>query len=292
MFDDLFEFDVTSVTEIKEGFSIDKKYIVNGKYLVRVINKDREDRFKFVFETQKKFQEIALCQKAIDLVLGENESYYITEYLPGKNGLKVINEYTTQQQYDFGVEAARELVTFHNANVVTEFDSKTNVENYFNAKVETAKINEVELMVPEINELIEIVRDNLHYLYDLRGVLTHSDYHLFNMIFDKGTYKGVIDFERCRISHFLTDFRNNTPHNSRVSPYFASGYIDGYLDLVPTDKFFKKYNVHDLMMSIAAIPWIMEFNPDNLEKDIAMIKNIFEDVKDIKNRPKWYVGRY
>lgn len=291
-FDKLFKEKIETVREITEGFSVDKKYIINDKYIVRMISEDRIERFKFVYETQKKFQEVSLCQKVIDYVIDLPYSYYITEYLPGKNGLEVIEGFSEQEQYDFGVQAAKELVKFHLAYPDLNFDTKKAVNQYFKSKTEIAINGGVRELLPSIDSLIETVQKNLHYLYDLKGVITHSDYHLFNMIFDGKEYKGVIDFERCRPSHFLTDFRNNTPHNSTISPWFASGYIDGYIEEFKIEDFFKKYNTHDLMMSIAALVWVREFNPENLDKDIEFIKDLFNDIGDVSKKPTWYKGKH
>ena len=291
-FDRFFSFEISKVEEITKGFSIDKKYVINDSFLVRVINNERVDKFQFVFEVQQKFHKISLCQKALKFIIEDGIGYYITEYLQGENGLDVIGNFSEREQYDFGVLAAKELVRFHKAYPMHDFNAKTYTDEYFNSKVEIARRNNIEKMIPKIEELIKVVRNNLHILYDLKGVLTHSDYHLFNMIFDGDQYMGVIDFERCRAGYCLTDFRNNSPHNSRVSPHFASGYIDGYLNEFHYPNFFEMYNVHDMMMSIAALPWVMEFNPENLDNDIAYINDLFDDVNDITKRPRWYVGKY
>ena len=112
------------------------------------------------------------------------------------------------------------------------------------------------------------------------------------MIFDKGEYKGVIDFERVRPGSILNDFRNNTPHNSKISPHFASGYIDGYLDGNPVKDFFLIYNINDLLLTIAAIPWVIQFDYDNLDESIQKIRETFEQKNKINTSPNWYVGRY
>jgi len=291
-FQNIFDFKIESVQKIEKGFSVDDKYIINNQYLVRVISKDRVERFKYVYDVQKLFNEVSLSQKVINFVIGDRISYYVTEYLPGENGLDVILNFTEEQQYNFGIEAAFELTKFHNLYPQPDFNTRENIEKYFTSKVEICRDNNVIELIPEIEDLIQLVGDNLHCLFDLNSVITHSDYHLFNMIFDGNKYIGVIDFERCRVSHILTDFRNNSPHNSPASKHFASGFIDGYLNEIFVEDFFLKYNIHDMMMSIAAIPWVMEYNPTNLDVDIAYIKTLFSSLKDPTKKPSWYVGKY
>jgi len=283
---------VKSIVKIEEGFSVDEKYLVNNKFLVRLISEDRIDRFKFAYDTQKRFHAVAKCQKPIGFFIDSPYSFYISEYLPGKNGLEVIGDFTKDKQYDLGVEAGLELIKFHKANPAHDFDTKTYINNYFESKVQTSIDALVKDVLPHIDEIVNLVRNNLHYLYVVPTYLTHSDYHLFNMIFDGEKYMGVIDFERCRNGIFLTDFRNNTPHNSDVSPYFASGFIDGYLSEFYFDDFFICYNVHDLLMSIAAIPWIKEFDPGSLNKSILFIDEMYQSLKDVSKKPNWYVGKY
>jgi aminoglycoside phosphotransferase (APT) family kinase protein len=287
----LFHEKITKQTEISTGFSTDKKFIINDNYLVRVMPLDKFNHFQTVFEVQKKFYTIALCQKPIKLVKSKDNVYYITNYIKGKDGLEVITTYTKMRQYELGFIAAVELSKFHNSNPLPSFNVKKYYQTYLQEKVELASNQKVRTLLPEIDEIIQIVYSNIHHLYQLNGVQTHADYHLFNMIFDNGEYKGVIDFERVRPGIFLTDFRNNTPHNSSVSPEFASGFIDGYLDRNPIDDFFLLYNIHDLLMSITAIPWVLEHDYKNLNKTIQIIQNIYSLKSNLRNTPHWYIGK-
>lgn len=283
---------VISTEIIDKGFSVDKKILVNEKYLIRVISLDRVERFKKVLEFQRKFYKTALCQKPIDLIVDENNGYYITEYIPGKNGLEVIETYTDEKQRELGIIAGKELSKIHKEFKVEDFDVKEYLDTYLKNKIKVAIERDVKRDLPEIFDMIEVVKNNIHHLYQLEGILSHSDYHLFNMIFDDGEYKGVIDFERFRVGILLTDFRNNTPHNSDVSPQFASGIIDGYLDEIPVENFFLMYNIHDLLLCIAAIPWIKEFNPENLDEDIRKIRLMYSQKDKLDQAPPWYVGKY
>ena len=288
----LFKDEIKSTKKITKGFSLDEKIIVNNKYIVRVIPLDKVEQFKEVFRVQKNFEKVALCQKVIELTKDENFGYYITEYIEGNNGLEVIEGFSTDRQYKFGMIAAKEIVKFHKAYPLADFDMKTHLDNYLDTKIQVALEQNVKELLPEIEDIIELVRNNIHHLYSLEGVQTHADYHLFNMIFNEGEYKGIIDFERVRPGSILTDFRNNTPHNSSISPYFASGYIDGYLEEVPVKDFFLMYNVYDLLLTIAAIPWIQKFDPENIDISIKRIKSIYEQKDNLKSSPKWYVGKY
>ena len=288
----LFKEKIESIELIEKGFSVDRKVLINHKYLVRIVSLDRVERFQKVFEFQKKFHQVALCQKPLDFVIEETCGYFITEYIPGKNGLEVIQDFTKQKQRELGIVAGYELSKAHKKFVDTNFDVRGYLMTYSESKFQVCIEEQVIQDIPEINDMIETVRENLHHLFDLIGIQTHSDYHLFNMIFDEGEYKGVIDFERCRTGIFLTDFRNNTPHNSYVSPEFASGFIDGYLDEIPISDFFLKYNIHDLLIATAAVPWVKEFNPESLDDDIKKIREIYKQKDKLSQAPPWYVGRY
>jgi aminoglycoside phosphotransferase (APT) family kinase protein len=291
-FQKLFDEKIESIDLLEEGFSPDLKYVINQKYVVRVIDKSRYDRFKRVFDIQRKFYKVALCQKPIDLKMDDEHLYYITEYLEGDNGLNVIEFFDTKKQYDFGLEAGLELAKFHRTYPLDDFSVKDYIDYYFEDKVKQASSSNVGLYVEEIDDIIDYVSKRKSIFYSLHGVLSHSDYHLFNMIFNGDTYKGVIDFERCRRGIFLTDFRNNTPHNSPKSPCFASGFIDGYRSKIDYDNFFELYNIHDLMMAIASIPWTMEYNPEELDREVAYIKALYRNRKQIKKAPVWYNGDY
>ncbi len=287
-----FKEEIKNTNKIEKGFSLDEKYIVNNKYIVRVIPLERYEQFKEVFRVQKDFEKIALCQKVINLTKDINFGYYITEYIEGKNGLEVIESYPTERQYELGKVAAKEIVKFHKAYPLPDFDMKQHLDNYLNTKIKVALECNVKELLPEIDDIIELVKNNIHHLYSLQGVQTHADYHLFNMIFDDGEYMGVIDFERVRPGSILTDFRNNTPHISKISPCFASGYIDGYLEEVHISDFFLMYNVYDLLLAIAAIPWVQKFDSENVNNSIKMIMTIYEQKDNLSSSPTWYVGKY
>lgn len=286
----LFKEKINSTKIIEEGFSLDKKYIINNKYVVRVISKERIDQFKKVLVVQQNFSKVSLCQRVYRLVEDKTCGYYITEYLKGKNGLEVIQSYPKEKQYELGIIAAKEIVKFHKAYPLPNFDVISHFKKYFNNKINKVRANSINTLVPEIEDIINVVSNNIHHFYKLRGVQTHADYHLFNMIFDDGEYKGVIDFERVRPGIFLTDFRNNTPHNSPVSPAFASGYIDGYLREVNIKDFFLLYNIHDLLISIASIPWTLEYNPKNIENAINQVYMIYNQRNSLSLPPRWYIG--
>jgi aminoglycoside phosphotransferase (APT) family kinase protein len=291
-FHKLFKEKIISIKKIDKGFSLDKKYIVNGKYIVRVINLDRFDQFQEAFRVQKAFEKVARCQKAIKLIKNKDYGYYITEYIKGQDGLEVIESFSNDKQYKLGLTVAKDIVKFHKAYPITDFDMKQHLDNYLNRKISLVLEYNVEEFLPEIHNIIELVKSKIHHLYSLQAVQTHADYHLFNMIFDHGEYKGVVDFERVRPGPFLTDFRNNTPHNSKISPYFASGYIDGYLEEINIDNFFLMYNIYDLLLTIAAIPWVMKFDSNNIDRSVEIIKTIYEQRDNLSTSPSWYVGKF
>ncbi len=288
----LFDEDILCVKEINEGFSLDRKVIVNNRYVVRIISLERYEQFEEVYRVQQNFYYTALCQKPIKLIKDSENGYYITEYIEGSNGLDVIGEYSKETQYRLGVTAAQEIVKFHNEYPIATFNTKKHLDEYFKNKVSVALDENVVQLLPEIDEIIDVVRSNIHHLYHLHGVQCHADYHLFNMIFSNREYKGVIDFERVRKGIFLTDFRNNTPHNSKVSPSFASGYIDGYLDKVEVPDFFLLYNIYDLLVTIAAIPWVLTHDEKNIDKSIKIIRSIYQTKDKLEESPDWYIGKY
>ena len=285
-----FNEDLVSVKILEKGFSVDKKYIVNDKYIIREIDPSRNERFRFVFDTQKLFNKTGTAQKALKFIEGNQVSYYITEYLEGLDGLEIIESLSIEQQYRLGYQTGKEIALFHLSNIQKGEKAKDSVLNYMTSKIKLAREECLEKDINVLEDIIHVVEDNIHLLFELDIYLCHSDYHLFNMIFNKGEYQGVIDFERVKYSHLFTDFRNNTPHNAPISNHFASGSIDGYLEVNYIEDFFIKYNLNDLLLSIYAIGWIKEFDSENVDKKIAFITDLYRDIKDLRVIPKWYVG--
>lgn len=285
-----FNEDIIDIKILDRGFSVDKKYVVNDKYLIREIDSSRNERFKFVFKTQQLFEKTGTAQKVLKFIKGDKVSYYITEYLKGLDGLEVIESFSTKKQYDLGYKIGKEIALFHLSNIQKDIKIKDVLLDYMTSKIKLAREENLEKDLNVIEDIIHVVEDNIHLLFDLEVYLCHSDYHLFNMIFNEGEYQGIIDFERARYSHLFTDFRNNTPHNAPISKHFASGSIDGYLAVNYIEDFFIKYNLNDLLLSIYAIGWIKEFDPENVQYSIDHITNMYNDIKELKVIPKWYVG--
>ena len=285
-----FNVDVVDIKVLDKGFSVDKKYIVNDKYIIRETDPSRNERFRFVFETQQLFNKTGTAQKALRFIEGDRVSYYITEYLKGLDGLEIIESLSTEKQYRLGYQTGKEIALFHLSNIQKDKSVKDIVLKYMISKIDLARKENLEKDLNILEDIIHVVEDNIHLLFDLDVYLCHSDYHLFNMIFDNGEYQGIIDFERARYSHLFTDFRNNTPHNAPISKYFASGSIDGYLDVNYIEDFFMKYNLNDLLLTIYSIGWIKEFDPDNVDKNIKYITDLYNEIKDLRVIPKWYVG--
>ena len=277
---------------LEEGFSVDIKYVVDDEIIVREIAINRLNRFKFAKDVQEKFIKVGKTAKVYDLIVKNDKAYYITEYLQGDNGLNVIQDYSNEEQYNFGVETANELALFHNEYRDYDFDMKEYIDELVDRKLNQA-MNDPHLKdISNIEFIINTIRDNKHILYKLEGVINHSDYHLFNMIFDKGNYMGIIDFERARKGMFITDFRNNAPHNAPASKYFASGAIDGYLNINIIENFFEIENLNTLIISLGAVSWVSEFDKENLEETILNINELFENFTSLSEKPKWYVGKY
>ena len=85
-FQNIFDFKIESVQKIEKGFSVDDKYIINNQYLVRVISKDRVERFKYVYDVQKLNQTFSYVELLGLLENQEDEDLVrlCTEYLPLK----------------------------------------------------------------------------------------------------------------------------------------------------------------------------------------------------------------
>ena len=52
------------------------------------------------------------------------------------------------------------------------------------------------------------------------------------------------------------------------------------------------YNIHDLLLTIAAIPWVKKFDANNIDNSIKNIRSIYEQKDNLNNCPKWYVGKF
>lgn len=274
---------------LEGGFSLDKKFVINDDLLIRVGSVDRYEKFLKTFDTQYKFSLVSRTQKPIKVVKDDDYAYYVTKFIKGESGDKIVHNMPTKLQYELGLEAGEDLYKFHISNMIVNFDMKQYIDFLVDRKINQAKEDNLINYIPRINEVIEVINDNKHLLYDYKGVLNHSDYHLSNMIFSDNSYLGAIDFERCREGIFITDFRSVAPFISRECPAFAKGLIDGYNKDLSLEEFFKLYNLINLITFTGALSWHLIFDKKGVDEMARFINQYIDLFIYIDRIPDWYL---
>ena len=201
----------THSLEITYGWSGEQKYQIKrtdgGDMLLRILTPEQyapqQDGIKFLLE----------CDEISSLVpklyaygkTNDGENYYLLlEFIYGENGMRVISNYSDQEQYDLGVIMGKEIKKIH---LQTEeklypaeskkFKEKTQkfIDYYLSHKAEFKFLGNIDDLISSFMQTVE----------KRPMVMLHNDFHLGNMIIDEDRIY-LIDFNRACLQDRFKEF--------------------------------------------------------------------------------------
>lgn len=183
---------------INKGWSSDKKYCVtdeNGtRYLLRVSDIAQHDTKQSEFNMMKQVASfgVPMCQP-IEFGTCEDGVYSIQSWIDGEDAEQVMSGYSDTEQYVYGLEAGRILRKIHSIPAPA---TQEDWEIRFNRKMDYKIKKYVECPIKYENgqAFIDYINENRHLLKNRPQVYQHGDYHIGNMMIDRGGQLHVIDF--------------------------------------------------------------------------------------------------
>ena len=287
--------DFSSKIAINKGWSDDKKYCVTDqhqqKYFLRVSDKEKLDSKKFEFDMMKKVASLGvpMC-KPISIELCDDEVHSLHEWIDGKDARETILTVSKEQQYTYGVEAGSILRIIHSLPVT---EVREDWEHFFNRKIDDKikKYKECPIQYENGQIFIDFLNSNREWLKDRPQVLQHGDYHIGNFMIGEDRKIYVIDFDRFDVGDPWEEF-NRIVWSAQVSPYFASGMIDGYFDHKVPVLFWKLLAIYILNNLVGSLPWAVPYGPEEIAVMQHQAKEILEWYDDMKQIiPSWYVNK-
>ncbi|SER75621.1 Predicted kinase, aminoglycoside phosphotransferase (APT) family [Gracilibacillus ureilyticus] len=283
---------VSSIRHIAKGYSADEKYVLDEKYLLRVIPSDSTDRRLGEFQTIQQLEKYS--QKIPEAVQygkieGEDYDYMILSFLPGEDGEKLLPLMSEVDQYQAGVDAGVELKLLHQLKAPESYPSwydvkKAKNDRYFE-ELKQLKIN---------LELVEVIgtyiRENEHLMYDRPNCLQHDDIHPSNILINDHKFSGIIDFQRMDWGDPIHDLHKLGFFSKHVSIPFTKGIVDGYA--ADRDSlFWSLYTLYSAMHLVSALVWANRWSKEQLEKMLILSEEVIQDHDNFtKLIPKWYVN--
>ncbi|SEQ90225.1 Predicted kinase, aminoglycoside phosphotransferase (APT) family [Virgibacillus subterraneus] len=281
-----------AIVELNKGFSHDKKYVVDNKYLIRIFPiKDQESR-KIEFNTLNKlagFSNYVPKGFEFESLINEGIAYMVLDYLPGADAEVILKYLTEQEQYAAGFHAGEELSKLH------QFSAPVNYPSWYSVKRE--KNNRYLEQLKEINldenimEMLTIyIEKNEYLLKDRPNTFQHDDFHPANLLIQGKTFSGIIDFQRMDWGDPIHDLHKLGFFSKRISIAFTRGIIDGYrTNTGINESFWQLYALYSAMHIVSALVWGKKLGSENYERMLAYSLDVIEDHDHFRQCiPNWY----
>ena len=280
---------------VDKGWSGDQKYCVTtmdgSKYLLRITAPERAQRFHFGYLRMQEAAALSVPM-CLPIEFGESEegTYAIHSWIDGTDAEETVPKLSKKEQYAYGLDAGRILKKLHSLPApagVTPWAER------FNAKIDR-KIKmyaECPLKYDNGELFLAFLEENRYLLSDRPQTYQHGDYHIGNMMIDKNGVLTVIDFDRDDFGDPWEEF-NRIVWCAQVSPYFASGMVDGYFDGEVPMEFWKLLALYISSNTLSSLPWAVPFG----EKEIQTMRNqaaqVLQWYDGMKNAvPTWYMKK-
>lgn len=284
-----------SKTPIGKGWSSDKKYCAatedGAKYLLRISPKDRKKRAESTFRMQKKVAEtgVPICVP-IEFGRCKDGVYTVQSWIDGRDAEEVIPLLPDSEQYALGLEAGRILKKIHSVPAPKD---QPDWERAYNAKIDRKikAYNECPAKFDGAEHIISYIEANRHLLKNRPQCFQHGDYHRGNMMIENGKLV-IIDFDRFDFGDPWEDMKAIT-WDIQLSPYFASGRINGYFGGEAPLEFWKLLALYISVGLVAAFPWAIPFGEGEVQTFRNQAKDVLRWYDDMKNPiPNWYISDY
>lgn len=193
------------------------------------------------------------------------------------------------EQYAFGLRAGRVLKYIHE---VPAPDNVQNWEERINVSIENKLrlCRECSIKNDVADSFVEYIKANRHLLKNRPQTFRHGDYHIGNFLVNDSDELIVIDFNRSDFGDPWQEF-NRLVWSAHLSPYFASGIVNGYFDNAVPQKFWKLLALYTCINGIASVPWAVRFGEEEIQVMLRQTREVYEWYNGMTNEiPSWYIG--
>ena len=277
------------------GWSADSKYCVTNaqgeKFLLRITPREKAAGRANMFRLQKAADElgIPMCRP---LAFGECEEgiYSVQTWINGEEARDVLPLLHDVEQYLYGIKAGQILRKLH---TIPAPETQPDWEERFNQKIDRkiAMCRACPISFDGAEQMIAFIEENRHLLHGRPQSFQHGDYHIGNFMLENGQLV-VIDFDRFDFGDPWEEF-NRITWCAQVSPYMATGLINGYFEgeEIP-EEFWQLLALYIYTNMLSSVAWAIPFGQkevDTMLEQAAQVVEWYENTTRLV--PTWYQGQ-
>ncbi|WP_339146599.1 MULTISPECIES: phosphotransferase [unclassified Sutcliffiella] len=282
-----------SIQQLTKGFSKDKKFVIDDKYLIRLFPIEDANQRRIEFETIKVLSSLSnFVPEAIGFGVQETLglAYMVLTYLPGKDGEEALSSLTEMEQYHVGFQAGEELEKLHEYSA-PEGTEPWNILKKRKSDRYIEELKQLEDLDKEIVSKLESYIKSNEYLMDGRpNRFQHDDFHPCNLIVEGKEFTGFIDFQRMDWGDPLHDLQKLGFFGIKVSVPFSIGAIDGYNGGEKiSEEFWQLFALYSAMHVVSSFVWGKKMGEEQYELLSGYAMDVLKDHNDFReNIPRWY----
>ncbi|MGT2667482.1 aminoglycoside phosphotransferase family protein [Streptococcus rifensis] len=290
----LSKIDLSNQQEINKGYSPEKKYkLVDDKaYFLKVsplsFTERKQLELKYLSDLSCKTLKRA---QLLDVAFEKNHILSLYDWIDGEDFRDVADRLTSQELYQYGVQAGQMLTIIHDISIDEE---RPDWARHYKAKIDRKieAFNQVKELFPDGDVFIDFIMNNKHLLDNRPQSLCHGDYHVGNLMIKKTSKELVIiDFGSLEIGDPIEEF-NRMIWNAQLSEEFATGFIHGYFKgkEIP-ENFWGLMGLYMATDVIGSIPWAVPFGDEQVKTMLTRAEAVLAWYQNFDTiMPSFYQG--
>ena len=288
-------YDWVTVKQVNKGWSKDKKYYIRNssgeKFLLRISDFNTHDSKRKEFETMKEVYKLGITMSApVNFgICGDGKYVYsLLSWIDGTVADKVIQTFSNEEQYKFGIKAGNILKKFHSIPAPLEQqDWEQRMIKKFNNHLERYKACGIKVANDDF--AVQYIQNNLHLLKNRPQTYQHGDFHIGNLIVAPDNTLGVIDFNRWDYGDPFEEFYKMMLFSRELSIPFAMGQINGYFENRVPNNFFDLLALYLADVILFSVVWAIPFGTDEVKGMIKRAEMMLSDYDNFNTTtPKWF----
>lgn len=282
------------VKEINKGWSDDKKYLIhtkNGeKRLLRTYSIEGYECKKKEYEIIKKYAKLGFPM-SMPISFGTcnqgKNVYMLLSWVEGEDLEETLPKLSKKEQYELGRSAGRILKAIH--SIAVEEEDKPKQTKREKKLLQLQRYEESDLRVPDDENAIAYVKNNIHKIWSKPAVYQHGDFHPGNLIYMPSGKIGVIDFNRWEVGDPYEEFYKVESFATGLSIPYCVGQIDAYFDDNVPEEFWEVLAVYSAQAALFSIKWAEKFGQADIDNMTAVCLATMEHFDNFKRcKPLWY----